>query len=106
MRSFKETCSFSYPQSCVLRLLRAVAVLSLESGSVLADTCVSPPRPFVPSDLKAVSEYVNIIHDDFELYFRDIQSYFRCLDEERARAFKEAREVSEEYGRFLDLVHR
>ena len=106
MRSFKETCSLSYSQSCVQRLLPALTVLLLESGSVVADTCVSPPRPFVPSDLKAASEYVNIIHDDFELYFRDIQSYFRCLEEERARAFKEAREVSVEYGRFLDLVHR
>ena len=107
MRSFKETCGLSYPQSCVPRLLRALAVLlSLESGSALADTCVSPPRPFVPRDPKAASEYVHIIHDDFDLYFRDIQSYFRCLDEECARAFEEAREVSEEYGRFLDSLHR
>lgn len=33
-----------------------------------------------------------------------MQDYFRCLDEERARAFVEARKVSEEYGRFLDAV--
>ena len=33
-----------------------------------------------------------------------IQSYFRCLDSERGRAFEEAREVSEDYGRFLQLV--
>ncbi len=46
----------------------------------------------------------DIIRRDFEDYIRDIQSYFRCLDGERARAFDEARDVSEDYGRFLQLV--
>jgi hypothetical protein len=27
--------------------------------------------------------------------------YFRCLDTERARAFEEARQVSQDYERFL-----
>jgi hypothetical protein len=49
---------------------------------------------------------MDILRHDFELYFRDIQNYFRCLDEERARAFEETREVGEEYGRFLDSLHR
>ncbi|WP_420329725.1 hypothetical protein [Pseudooceanicola atlanticus] len=46
-------------------------------------------------------DYADIIRRDFELYFRDIQSYLRCLDAERARAFQEGREVSEDYRRFL-----
>lgn len=37
-------------------------------------------------------------------YIADVQDYFRCLDDERARAFVEAREVSEEYVRFLEAV--
>lgn len=69
-----------------------------------AETCTAPPRPFVPSDPQAARDYADIIRNDFELYIRDIQSYFRCLEEERVRAFEEAREVSEEYGRFLQTV--
>ncbi|WP_306417740.1 hypothetical protein [Falsiruegeria mediterranea] len=56
----------------------------------------------MPNDPRAVRDYVDIIKGDFELYIRDIQSYFRCLEEERVRAFEEAREVSQEYGRFLE----
>ena len=57
-------------------------------------------------DPKVATEFMEILRHDFELYFRDIQDYFRCLDEERARAFDEAREVSEEYGRFLGSLHQ
>ena len=57
-----------------------------------------------PSDSQAAREYADIIRGDFEDYIQDIQNYFRCLDGERARAFEEAREVSEDYGRFLQLV--
>ena len=66
-----------------------------------AETCFSPPRPFVPSDPKAARDYGDLIQSDFETYISEIQDYFRCLDEERARAFEEAREVSQEYGSFL-----
>ncbi|MEP3921104.1 hypothetical protein [Ascidiaceihabitans sp.] len=69
-----------------------------------AQTCYSPERPFVPTDQRDIQEYRDLIGRDFEIYIADIQSYFRCLDEERARAFEEAREVSQEYGRFLDAV--
>ena len=75
-------------------------------GGASAQTCFAPARPFVPSDPQAAQEYAYLIRTDFEVYIQDIQSYFRCLDDERARAFQEAREVSEEYGRFLGLVER
>ncbi|MEY8828875.1 hypothetical protein AB9K34_10735 [Sedimentitalea sp. XS_ASV28] len=81
-------------------------LLLILAGTASAESCLAPPRPFVPSDSQAVLEYADIIRRDFELYIRDIQSYFRCLEEERARAFEEAREVSEEYGRFLGLAER
>ena len=59
-----------------------------------------PQKPvFRPS---APLSYASILKGDFEAYFADIQRYFRCLDEERARAFEEAREVSQDYGRFLE----
>jgi hypothetical protein len=73
-------------------------------GAGAAAACLAPPRPFLPSDSEAARDYADLIRGDFETYIQDIQSYFRCLDDERARAFEEAREVSEEYGRFLQLV--
>lgn len=82
-----------------------VLVVVFASG-VAAGTCFAPPRPFVPSDPDAAREYADLIRQDFELYIRDIQSYFLCLEAERARAFEEAREVSEEYGRFLSSITR
>lgn len=79
-------------------------VLSLAlTRTAAAETCLAPLPPFVPNDPQAALEYADIIRQDFEFYISDIQDYFRCLDAERARAFEEAREVSEAYGRFLDL---
>ena len=69
-------------------------------------TCLAPPRPFVPSDPAQAREFADIIQKDFETYIAKIQRYFLCLDEERARAFTEAQEVSQEYGRFLESVSK
>ena len=66
-----------------------------------AETCLPPTVPFVPNDPAAQREFADLIRRDFETYITDVQEYFRCLDAERARAFDEAREVSNEYGRFL-----
>ena len=73
-------------------------------GIANAQTCFAPERPFVPTDPRDIREYGDLIRSDFELYIQNIQAYFRCLEEERARAFEEAREVSEDYGRFLQVV--
>ena len=51
-------------------------------------------------------EYADLIRQDFETYLAQVQGYFRCLDAERSRAFGEAQEVSEEYGRFVETVRR
>ncbi len=92
------------PRLSGLLLLQAVALLACIPGPVLAESCFAPPRPFLPNDSQAVRDYADVIRGDFEDYIQDIQSYFRCLDSERGRAFEEAREVSEDYGRFLQLV--
>lgn len=92
------------PRLTRLLPLQAMALLICVPGPVLAESCFAPSRPFLPSDSQAARDYADIIRGDFEDYIQDIQSYFRCLDGERARAFEEAREVSEEYGRFLQLV--
>jgi hypothetical protein len=73
---------------------------------MLAETCLAPLRPFVPSDPQAAQEYGDLIRRNFEFYIQDTQTHFHCLDDERARAFEEAREVSEEYGKFLGSVQR
>ncbi len=70
----------------------------------MAQTCYAPERPFVPTDANDIRAYADLIRSDFDLYIQDIQAYFRCLDGERVRAFEEAREVSEDYGRFLQIV--
>jgi len=66
--------------------------------------CVPPERPFLPQSQDDMRTYAELIRADFETYITDVQDYFRCVDEERARAFAEASEVSEDYGRFLNAV--
>ena len=82
----------------------SVFLLIVSPAGAVAQTCYAPPRPFVPTDPQDVQEYRDLIGRDFETYIADIQAYLRCLEEERARAFEEAREVSEEYGRFLQIT--
>ncbi|MEM8820008.1 MAG: hypothetical protein AAGE90_10840 [Pseudomonadota bacterium] len=84
--------------------MQAVALLLLVPAASQAGSCLAPVRPFLPSDSQAARDYADIIRQDFEVYIRDVQEYFRCLELERARAFEEAREVSQDYGRFLELV--
>lgn len=74
-----------------------IAACSQASG----ETCLAPARPFVPSDPAAAKEYEDLIRLDFENYISEVQDYFRCMEGERARAFTEAQEVSQEYGRFV-----
>ncbi len=69
-----------------------------------AHACTPPERPFLPSSREDMRTYADLIRGDFEAYIADVQDYFRCLDKEHARAFEEARAVSEEYGRFVDAV--
>ena len=58
----------------------------------------------LPQSQEDMRTSADLIRGDFEAYIADVQEYFRCIDEERARAFIEAREVSEEYGRFIEAV--
>lgn len=81
-----------------------LTLLMLVPAASQAESCLAPVRPFVPSDSQAVRDNADIIRRDFEVYITDIQDYLRCLEQERARSFEEAREVSQDYGRFLELV--
>ena len=66
--------------------------------------CPPPERPFLPTSREDMRAYADLIRGDFEAYIANVQDYFRCLDDERARAFVEAREVSEDYGRFIQAL--
>lgn len=76
----------------------------LVSGAGFASACVAPVPPYVPRDSQKARDYRDILRRDFEIYLRDAQAYFRCLEAERTRAFEEVRDVSEAYGRFLKVV--
>jgi hypothetical protein len=79
--------------------------LLLGSSPVDAATdCIPPERPFLPQSQDDMRAYADLLRSDFESYIADIQEYFRCLDAERQRAFQEAREVSEDYGRLVELL--
>ena len=82
----------------------AFILITFAATTAHGETCLSPPRPFLPTGQAEMIEFEDIIREDFEYYIRDIQAYFRCLDEERERAFQEAREVSQEYGRFTAVL--
>lgn len=77
---------------------------AVSASSALANTCYAPPRPFAPTDPALAQEFRDLVVEDFETYLRDITSYFRCLDEERARAFTESGEVAKEYGQFIQAT--
>ena len=85
---------------------KALIFVAFCPGAGTAATCSAPVRPYLPNDSQAARDYADIIRRDFETYITDIQSYLRCLEAERARAFQEAREVSQEYGRFIELIEQ
>ena len=69
-----------------------------------AHACTPPERPFLPTSREDMRTFADLIRGDFEAYIAEVQDYFRCLDEERARTFTEAREVSDDYATFLNAV--
>ena len=104
MTSIKENRGFRNLRLSRWVTIQAVALLMLAPVASQAASCLAPVRPFVPSDSQAAKDYADIIRQDFEAYIADIQDYFRCLEQERERAFEEAREVSQDYGRCLELL--
>ncbi|VDC34021.1 hypothetical protein [Pseudogemmobacter humi] len=82
---------------CVLPLTAVIAIVATGAGA-----CTAPERPWLPTDPNDMREFVDLLQGDYERYWTDVEGYIRCLDAERARVFEEARDVSNEYGRFLD----
>jgi len=83
-----------------------ILLMALLLPTVTNAMCFAPTRPYVPTDPVVAVAYGDLIKADFETYFREAQEYFRCVDEERARTFADARAVSESYAKFLQEVNR
>lgn len=81
-----------------------VLLITVFAAAGPAQACTPPERPYLPTSREDMRTYADLIRGDFEAYIAEVQDYFRCIDEERARAFLEAQEVSEDYGRFVEAV--
>ena len=78
--------------------------ISMIAAATPAHACSPPERPFLPASTEDMRLYADLIRGDFETYISEVQDYFRCMDEERSRTFVEAKEASEDYGRFQDAL--
>lgn len=67
-----------------------------------AEFCFPPAVPSVPTSSEHVHLYSDLLKRDFEDYFANVEDYIRCLDWERNRAFEEARNAAQTYGRLLE----
>jgi hypothetical protein len=86
--------------SCARGRILAALIVVAQAQDAVAAPCLAPERPFLPQSREDMRLYADLLRADFETYIAEVQTYFRCLDEERARAFVEAREVVEQYGQF------
>lgn len=86
--------------SCARNAILAALIVVAQAQDAVAAPCLAPKRPFLPQSREDMRLYADLLRADFETYISEVQTYFRCLDEERARAFVEAREVVEQYGQF------
>jgi hypothetical protein len=71
-----------------------------------AGFCLPLTPPALPSDIRLMQEFAELLRDEFEQYLAEVTGYFRCFDDERARAWREAAEVTAQYGAFLEALRR
>ncbi len=64
--------------------------------------CITPVVPFVPADPLDRAEYIGLLKQDFEDYFKAASAYFRCLEAERERVFAEAQQATQDYSKLLE----
>ena len=80
-----------------------MVVLSCGSAAI-AGSCLSPAPPWMPTDADDLRAYADLLRRDAETYFTDVEQYFRCLDRQRRDVFEEARAVTGDYARLLELL--
>jgi len=69
-----------------------------------AEPCLPLIPPDLPSDAGLMREFEDLLREEFEHYLSEVTLYFRCIDAERARAWREAAEVTAQYGAFLEAL--
>ena len=74
-------------------------------GAQDASICAPPIRPTVPANDAVLSEYADLIADDFELYFKHISDFTTCLIEARHAVIEEARAVGLDYRDFISRAN-
>ncbi|TVR43286.1 MAG: hypothetical protein EA386_15965 [Rhodobacteraceae bacterium] len=84
-------------------VMLCAAASSLQAQSH-AGICPPLTRPLLPSDDRLMREFADLLRDEFEQYLSEVTEYFNCLDEERDRAWREAAEVTAQYGAFLEAL--
>ena len=87
-------------------LVMLCAVASPPQAQSHAGFCLPLTPPALPSDIRLMQEFAELLRDVFEQYLAEVTGYFRCLDDERARAWREAAEVTAQYGAFLEALRR
>lgn len=87
-------------------MVAALASAALAQGVEPPEFCTPMRRPYVPPTVEEIAEYRDLIIADFEAYLSDVTRYFMCMDKERDRALREAREVGEEYRAFIERMPR
>lgn len=64
--------------------------------------CTPPVPPTVPQDDALLTEYADLIEQDFQAYFDAMTDFSICHDQLFFRTMEEARSVSAGYQSFLD----
>lgn len=87
----------------LLKQTWAVMVVLSWGSAAIAGTCLPPTPPLMPTNADDVRAYADLLRRDAETYFTDVERYFRCLDQQRREVFEQARVVSGDYARVLEL---
>nr|WP_319949082.1 hypothetical protein [uncultured Shimia sp.] len=87
----------------LLKQTWAVMVVVSWGSAAIAGTCLPPAPPWMPTDPDDVRAYAYLLRRDAETYFTDVERYFRCLDRHRREVFEQARVVSGDYARVLEI---
>ncbi len=82
-------------------LLQVPAALAAQE---IREACLPPVPPDTALPEGILQLYRRELVIEFEVYFRALTVYIACLDAERTAVFKEARDVTERYEDFLDVV--
>jgi len=93
--------------------LAAALALGLFSASAVAidvqsyaGLCVPLNPPELPSDAELVREFAELLREEFEQYLIEVTTCFQWIDAKRDRAWREAAEVTAQYGALLEALRR